>query len=155
MEQAITTLLRQYEQGSIGRRQFVQSLTLLASAAPAQAAGFEGRGIDHVSLTVPEPERTAEFYKRAFGLTEVPAAPGGGALLRLGRTGDRVLIAFQKGSGPGFVDHFAIGVEPYEQDAVMREVAARGFTFDGDIKTGLYLKDPGGIRAQIIKSNPR
>jgi catechol 2,3-dioxygenase-like lactoylglutathione lyase family enzyme len=153
MEYVISQLLHKYENGLVGRRQVIQSLALLIGASgTASAAGVEGKGIDHVSLTVLNPQRTAEFYKKIFALSEVRQDIAANGEVRLGRAGDRALIAIRPGNPASVIDHFALGVEPFETEAVRRDLKDRGAVLEGDT---LYFKDPDGIRVQVMPSVPR
>jgi len=72
MERIIATLLQQFEQGKLNRRQLIQSLTLAATAGAAAtavpaAAAAEGKvlnvtNINHVSYQVTDYARTRDFY---------------------------------------------------------------------------------------------
>ena len=75
--------------------------------------------------------------------------------MRLGQADDRTLIAISAGDAAGVVDHFAIGVSPFERTTVVREATERGVSFDGDTSASLHLKDPDGVRVQIMESVPR
>ncbi len=153
MEQAITQLVGRYEKGRIGRRELIQSLAILVSAAgTASAAGFKTKGIDHVSLTVTDPARSAEFYKRVFELVEVREDLRGPGEVRLAQTvDDRPLVVFRTGTPVGVIDHFALGVEPYDPKAAAAALKDKGVVPDAKNQ----LRDPDGIRFHLMKSDPR
>src|SRR5260370_7185668 len=68
MESAISRLLKTYENGKLSRRQLIQGLAVLAaSTSTVSAAGFQGNGINHVSLYVNDLQRSTDFYQRGFG----------------------------------------------------------------------------------------
>jgi hypothetical protein len=48
------------------------------------------------------------------------------------------------------VDHYAIGVERFNKEAVTRELKDRGATPDDNLDAGFHIKDPEGIRVQIV-----
>jgi hypothetical protein len=51
MKSTISRLLEHYETGRMSRRDLVQGLAVFAaSAGAAQAAGFQGNSINHISL---------------------------------------------------------------------------------------------------------
>jgi catechol 2,3-dioxygenase-like lactoylglutathione lyase family enzyme len=154
----VSKLLNQYESGSITRRQLIGALTMLmATSGDASAAEFQTRSLDHVSVVAKDPQHSAEFYKDVFGLQVVQpsaAAIAAGALndgsVRLGRERARVVI--RPGTTPGVIDHFAFGVEPFDQDSLARDLNARGIkTFYDDV-VGFHVKDPDGVAVQFTMS---
>ena len=50
----------------------------------------------------------------------------------------------------GIVDHFAIGVEKFNRDAVAQALKTRGVTAEDNLDAGFHVKDPEGISVQIV-----
>ena len=48
------------------------------------------------------------------------------------------------------MDHFAIGVENFNKDAVTRELKARGANPEDNLDAGFHIVDPEGISVQIV-----
>ena len=75
MESIISSLLAQFEKGSLSRRELVQGLAMLAAGGTAAAAqdniDFKTADIDHVSIQVADLQRSVEFYQRMFGFSVV------------------------------------------------------------------------------------
>src|SRR5262245_51904002 len=70
MINTISKLLAAYEKGKMSRRQLVQGLALLAAgSSTAQAAGFQGNSVNHISLQVSNLQRSTDFYQRVFDCT--------------------------------------------------------------------------------------
>jgi hypothetical protein len=67
--------------------------------------------------------------------------------LRLGKT--RTLVSLRRASPAGVVDHFAIGVEGFNRDAVTRDLAARGVVPAQNVEAGFHVNDPDGYPVQI------
>src|SRR5262245_5474111 len=125
MENAISSLVKRFERGSLTRRELVQSLAmLLAASRSASAAGFHCSGVDHVSIGVSNLQRSVEFYETAFGLP-VLNQPGADTL-RL-KVGSGYVVLRQR-ADPGRVDHFAFGVTNFNKDAVTRDLRQPGMT---------------------------
>src|SRR5689334_16142771 len=85
MEHEISTLIGRYEKGSLSRRELVATLAMLAAAptiASAAPAGFASAGLNHVSVTVSDLNRSVEFYRRVFALLVMPQ--NGNNLVQLG-----------------------------------------------------------------------
>ena len=113
MQHTIDTLVRQFEQGRLTRRQLVRGLLVVAaSPAVAQqppAGALLAAGIDHVQITVDDLKASQQFYEKLLGVAARSNSPSQ-ANIAVGTAGN--FIAIQTGTGrikP--IDHFAIAVE--------------------------------------------
>ncbi len=157
MERIIATLLQQFEQGKLNRRQLIQSLTLAATAGAAAtavpaAAAAEGKvlnvtNINHVSYQVADYARTRDFYAGLFGMK---VSEDDGKQCRLS-FGNNILVVRNRQPAPK-VDHIAYTIANWDQEkeAVEAEVKRRGLkVVQGDIKTSLHILDPDGMGVQF------
>jgi len=157
MEHIIATLLHQFEQGKLNRRQLIQSLTLAATAGAAAttipvAAAAEGKvlnvtNINHVSYQVSDYARTRDFYADLFGMK---VSEDDGKQCRLS-FGNNILVVRNRQPAPK-VDHIAYTIANWDQEkeAVEAEVKRRGLkVVQGDIKTSLHILDPDGLGVQF------
>jgi len=146
MKSTISRLLKGYENGRLSRRELVQGLAVLAAGAGTMsAAGFQGNGINHVSLYVSNLQRSTDYYQRVFGCS-VNKRDGNNQL-----TFGKGFLVLREGKPPGKVDHFAIGVDNFNQDSVTADLKSRGATpisQQGDF--GFHVVDPDGFPVQII-----
>ena len=153
MEAMISTLLNRFEKGSLSRRELIQGLAMLtaaggaASAAPVQAGGLKGTKIDHVSIQVTDLPRSIAFYQKMFGLS-VMSEDKPNEIVRLGA--GKIIVSLHHKSPTGIVDHFAIGVENFNKEAVTRELKQRGANPEDNLDAGFHIKDPEGISVQIV-----
>jgi len=153
MEAMISNLLNRFERGVLTRRELVQSLTMLTatsgatSTAHAQEAGIRAAKIDHVSIQINDLPRSIAFYQKMFGLTIV-SEDKPNEIVRLGA--EKVLVSLHHKSPTGLVDHFAIGVERFEREAVTRGLKGLGATPENNLDAGFHIKDPEGINVQIV-----
>ena len=148
MEHVISDLLSRFECGRLTRREVVQALALVAVAGrTAKAAGLQGGSINHTSVLVSDMPRSIDFYRRVFGLSLVNEDKEH-QISRLG-VGARVLVSLRKEPPAGMVDHFAIGVENFNKDAVTRELNGLGLTPHENLEYGFYVDDPDGVHVQI------
>jgi catechol 2,3-dioxygenase-like lactoylglutathione lyase family enzyme len=153
MEGIISNLLSRFERGQLTRRELVNGLAMLAAAggaassAHAQDGGLKGVRIDHVSIQVSDLPRAVAFYEKIFGFT-VLSEDKPNEILRLGA--GKVLVSLHHKTPTGLVDHFAIGVEKFNRDAVTRELNQFGVTPDNNLDAGFHIKDPEGISVQIV-----
>ena len=150
MESIISSLLAQFEKGSLSRRELVQGLAMLAAGGTAAAAqdniDFKTADIDHVSIQVADLQRSAEFYQKMFGFSVVSEDKPLG-IVRLGNT--RTLVSLNRQSPAAIVDHFSIGVPRFTKEAATRYLTQRGARVGDDPYHGLHVKDPDGIYVQI------
>src|SRR5499426_4831789 len=145
MTNTISRLLEAYEKGKMSRRQLVQGLALLAAgSSTAEAAGFEGNSVNHISLQVSNLQRSTDFYQKAFGCT-VNKRDGNNQLM-FGKN----FLVLRQGNPPAKVDHFAIGVDNFNKDSVTSDLKARGVTpKDEEGGAGFHIVDPDGYPVQI------
>ena len=151
MTSTISKMLEGYEKGKMSRRDLVQGLALLAAGAgTASAAGFQGNSINHISLYVSNLQRSTDFYQRALGCS-VNKRDGNNQLV-FGKN----FLVLRPGNPPGKVDHFAIGVDGFNQDAVTADLKARGVTpiSEQGGNFGFHILDPDGFPVQISANNP-
>ena len=150
MEAMISSLVSRFEKGGLSRRELVQGLALLTAAgsvAQAQEGGIKGTRIDHVSIQVTDLPRAVAFYEKIFGFTVV-SEDKPNEIVRLGVT--KPLVSLHHKSPTGLVDHFAIGVEKFNKDAVTRELKSFGITPEDNLDAGFHIKDPEGMSVQIV-----
>ena len=153
MEAIISNLVNRFEKGALSRRELIQGLAMLtaaggtASAATFQNAGLKATKIDHMSIQVTDLPRAIAFYQTIFGLSVV-SEDKPNEIVRLGTT--KTLVSLHHKSPTGLVDHFAIGVEGFNKEAVTRELKQRGVNPEENIDAGFHIKDPEGISVQIV-----
>ena len=154
MEALISDLLARFERGGLSRRQLVQGLATLAAAggtattALAQGPATQGVKIDHMSIQVTDLPRSIAFYQAMFGLTTI-GEDKPNEIVRLGANG-KVLVSLHHKSPTGIVDHFAIGVDKFNREAVTRALKAHGVNAEDNLDAGFHIKDPEGISVQIV-----
>jgi catechol 2,3-dioxygenase-like lactoylglutathione lyase family enzyme len=153
MEAIISNLVTSFEKGALTRRELIRGLAMLAAAGGTaagmpQEAGFKGARIDHVSIQVTDLQRSVDFYKKLFGFSVV-SEDKPNEIVRLGIS--KTLVSLHHKSPTGIVDHFAIGVEPFNKDSVTRDLKLRGATPEENIDAGFHIKDPEGLNVQIVQ----
>jgi catechol 2,3-dioxygenase-like lactoylglutathione lyase family enzyme len=149
MEVIISDLLNRFEKGALSRRGLIQGLAMLtAASAQAQDTAIKPVKIDHISIQVSDLPRSITFYQKIFGFTVV-SEDKPNEIVRLGSAG-KVLVSLHHKSPTGLVDHYAIGVEKFNKEAVTRELKERGATPGDNLDAGFHIKDPEGISVQIV-----
>ena len=148
MEKQISDLVSRFERGKLSRRELVQMLAMVAAGGTAvQAAPLKSSTINHTSVLVTDMPRSIDFYSRVFGLSVVNEDKAN-RISRLGM-GRKVLVSLRVDPPAGTIDHFAIGVEGFNKEAVTRELKAMGLTPKENLEYGFYVDDPDGAHVQI------
>jgi catechol 2,3-dioxygenase-like lactoylglutathione lyase family enzyme len=154
VETIISNLVTRFERGALTRRELIRGLAMLTAASGTAAAtgleetGFKGAKIDHVSIQVNNLQRSIDFYQNMFGLSVV-SQDKSNEIVRLGIT--KTLVSLHHKSPTGIVDHFAIGVDPFNKESVTRDLKQRGATPEENIDAGFHIKDPEGLSVQIVQ----
>jgi catechol 2,3-dioxygenase-like lactoylglutathione lyase family enzyme len=154
VETIISNLLTGFEKGALTRRELIRGLAMLTAAsgtaaAGLQEAGFKGAKIDHVSIQVSNLQRSIDFYQRVFGLSVV-SEDKSNEIVRLGIS--KTLVSLHHKSPTGIVDHFAIGVDPFNKESITRDLKQRGANPEENIDAGFHIKDPEGLSVQIVQA---
>jgi catechol 2,3-dioxygenase-like lactoylglutathione lyase family enzyme len=147
-------LLDAYDGGRLSRRELIAALAGALAAAghtAAEAAPAVGpvKQMNHVSIFVPDVQKSKQFYQDVFGLPVLTTQdPGVNLGTGSGFLGIYPAPAAQKGS----INHLCLGVEHFDADAVLETLTGRGIQARirrrGDTKE-LYMTDPDGISVQI------
>jgi len=154
MEAVISNMVKRFETGAITRRELIQGLAVLATAggtgsAAVQERGFQATTIDHISIQVSDLPRSIAFYQNVFGLSVV-SEDKPNEIVRLGLTKTRVSLHHKNPTA--LVDHFAIGVDRFNKEAMTRYLKQHGLNPEENIDAGFHVKDPEGIRVQIVQA---
>jgi catechol 2,3-dioxygenase-like lactoylglutathione lyase family enzyme len=157
MEHMIASLLEDFENGKMSRRQLIRSLTIAAVAVPtaglaaAQVAPAARAGsapwktvcLDHISYAVSDYKKSVEFYTNLMGW-EVRSDNGtnqaslniddiGSIIIRNGRRRANTAQTEQTARPvrppiTGVINHVSWGVEPWDTEAVRAELEGRGLS---------------------------
>jgi catechol 2,3-dioxygenase-like lactoylglutathione lyase family enzyme len=156
MEHIIATLLQDFEQGKMTRRQLIQSLALTATAASTVGTAAAADTplakvvyINHVSYQVADYTKTRDFYAGLFGMK---VSDDDGKQCRL-TFGDNILIARNRPSGTPKVDHIAYTLANWDTDknvrpAVEAELKRRGLQIRAT-EDSFHVQDPDGFQVQM------
>ena len=158
MIRSLESLIGRFEAGYLGRREFIQGVLALATAAivPGEVRAAQrtsgglarprAASLNHVTLAVSDIERSSEFYGRVLGATEVSRQPNG---INLGLGGDSFLGLYDIDPPPR-IHHFCVGVEGFEIEEAAEELRSVGVapTIRQD-RPELYFQDPDGVTVQL------
>ena len=160
---AIENLVEKFEQKKMTRRELVASLLVATAASTVPSVSAQtaapvaiGRSMNHVSLSVNDVSRSADFYNRVLGMEIISRPANGGLNMGLG---NESFLGLYNLPNPGSMHHMCIGVDDYNPDAlaeklldhdidanVNRDAANRNSGGDQ-----LYFNDPDGILVQLAQ----
>ena len=161
---AIENLIDKFEDKKLTRRQLVASLVAvsgaMASTSSLKAQQIEpatiGKSMNHVSLSVMDVNRSADFYNRVLGMEIISRPANGGLNMGLG---NESFLGLYNLANPGGMHHLCIGVDDYDADALAERLVPHGITArvsrDPANRTSggdqLYFNDPDGISVQLAQ----
>ena len=155
MEGMIATLIEDFEQGRMTRRQLIQSLAMVAMAGPATAGvaqqpakpaapipqafeptGWKTAALDHISFAVTDYRRSVAFYRDLMGWTIRNDNGTNQATLDINGLGEIIIrnrreapvpTAAAAGRPPitGVINHVSWGIEPWDTQKVEAELKRR------------------------------
>jgi len=154
METIISNLVKQFEKGMLSRRELIQGLLVAttaggAASAAAQNTPFKSTRIDHISIQVTDLPRAINFYQKIFGLL-ILNEDKANEIVRMGTT--RTIVSLHHKPPTGIVDHFAIAVDGFDQEAVTKSLQQQGLTAEQNLDYGFYVRDPEGVPVQIVRT---
>ena len=158
MEHFIAKRLEDFEHGKITRRQLIQSLVSVATAAGMAGAvvpagnerkGFSAVAVNHISYQVADYAKTRDFYADLFGL-KVVADTGKQCCLVLN---DSNTFMIPRNAPPDVtpprIDHIAYTIAGWNKSAVEAELKRRGLNPRPDTDNSFHVSDPNGYDLQI------
>ena len=165
MTETINLLVQQFQNGRLSRREVVTALAALFAAsaegaAQTPAAPVAARTLNHVSISVTDIKRSAEFYQSLFGMRIIsqqgtgnnPIAGGDGSVINLAPGAGPEFIGIYQGKPVGDIGHFCLGVQKFDADRVLAALTSRGVK--ASIRTRgqsreIFLTDPDNISVQL------
>jgi catechol 2,3-dioxygenase-like lactoylglutathione lyase family enzyme len=168
MVEQIEKLVSMFERGQLDRRQliggFVATLGAPTAAAATGPALFEGRQVNHVTLSVSDLERSRAFYERLVGAKVMYEGPKHGQPvydMRLADGTSFISVAATRSGVAPHINHVCVGIRAFDAD---RAEALLKKEFPGSDPRAtstpagapepirwrsVNLKDPDGIGIQL------
>jgi catechol 2,3-dioxygenase-like lactoylglutathione lyase family enzyme len=141
-------MVRDFERGRLTRRQLAASLAALvtgAQAAPMKPSGLRAVTLNHVTVRVPDLQRTSSFYQEFFGM---PLKQHSATTHILG-VGKSFFGIEQKGNAAA-LDHYDFGIASFDADDVIAKLKARNLKPEpGGSKESFKFQDPDGFVVQV------
>ncbi len=157
MHDRIETLVTEYDRGIINRRQLLAGLAAFTAASAVAAEpktgqpAFQGRSLNHVTLSVSNVEQSRQFYASILGVSEISRQKNG---VNLG-LGDSFLGLYAIKETPR-VNHFCVGLDEFHVRVAADRL--RQFGIKPRVrkdKPEVYFEDPDGITVQLENKDYR
>jgi catechol 2,3-dioxygenase-like lactoylglutathione lyase family enzyme len=153
MIETIERMISDLERGKLTRRQFAVSLATLAAGAfvaptalASPPAGFRAVSLNHVTVRVPDLQRTSKFYQQFFGMPIRQQSP----TVHILSVGNSFFGIEQGTSQTPTVDHYDFGLENFDADAVRARLSQMNLKFsDTKSKESFKFFDPDGFQVQV------
>ncbi len=158
MRNTFDTLLKQYEDGKLTRRQVLGAFTAMALPAGARAqTGVRARTLHHVNVGVADLDRSEAFYRNLLGLPARRYIVGDAYALDFPDGGLISLCPIEGGNCSltagsavaGEIDHFGVGIEDFDAERVTTALEAAGFEGVRGGGGSVLVPDPDGLVVQL------
>src|ERR1700730_1722381 len=147
MQRIIESMLRDFEDGRLTRRQLAVSLAALVTGAQAapKPSGLRAVSLNHVTVRVPNLQRTSQFYQEFFGM---PLKQHSATTHILG-VGKSFFGIEQKGDTAA-LEHYDFGIASFNADEVTAKLKERNLKLEpGGNKESFKFRDPDGFLVQL------
>ena len=147
MQQMIERILSDFERGRLTRRQVAASLAALVEGAQAapKPSGLHAVSLNHVTVRVPDLQRTSQFYQEFFGMP-LKQHSATTHILGVGKS----FFGIEQKPGGAALDHYDFGIASFNADDVTAKLQARGLKPEpGGTKESFKFHDPDGFLVQV------
>lgn len=152
----VENLLNDFESGHLTRRQVAISLAALAAGAfvsplaRADDAGpqsFSAVSLNHVTLRVPDLQKTSHFYQEFF---QMPLRQHSPTVHILGVGSSFFGLEQGNSSEPGRLDHYDFGIANFNADQIRAALRKRNLEIqDERASESFKFRDPDGFVVQV------
>jgi catechol 2,3-dioxygenase-like lactoylglutathione lyase family enzyme len=163
----IADLITGFESGRITRRELIQRLSLMVSAAAVPAAGaaqatvrpLKANSFNHLSFVVSDYARTRDFYAELLGLRVARDDPKAKQCQLHLTDGSYILPRNpRRGVVPPVVNHFAVSIADWDKPRVAADLKRRGLRVTDDLDMpadSVHVRDPDGYDLQLVNEKHR
>jgi catechol 2,3-dioxygenase-like lactoylglutathione lyase family enzyme len=147
MQLILDKLIGDFERGRLSRRQLALSLTALVTGAQAtpSPSGMRAVSLNHVTVRVPEVQRTSQFYQELFSIP-LKQHSEKTHILGVGKS----FFGIEQKDGGAALDHYDFGIAGFNADEAAAKLKARNLTLEpGGTKESFKFRDPDGFLVQL------
>jgi catechol 2,3-dioxygenase-like lactoylglutathione lyase family enzyme len=140
-------MLNDFERRRLTRRQVATSLATLVAGAQAapKPSGLRGVSLNHVTVRVPDLQRTTQFYQEFFGMPRKQHSATT-HILGVGKS----FFGIEQKAGAAALDHYDFGIAAFNADDVTAKLEVRGIKPEaGGTKESFKFRDPDGFLVQV------
>lgn len=151
----VDSLLNDFENGKLTRRQIALSLAALAAGAivspliRADDAGpqsFPAVSLNHVTVRVPDLQKTSRFYQEFF---QMPLRQHSPTVHILG-VGSSFFGLEKDQSQPGHLSHYDFGITNFNADKIRAALRKRNLEIEDERSSESFkFRDPDGFVVQV------
>jgi len=152
----VESLLNDFENGKLTRRQVAVSLAVLAAGAlvsplsqaqDADPQGFPAISLNHVTLRVPDIQKTSRFYQEFFQMPLRQHSPTV-HILGVGKS----FFGLEQGNSnePGHLSHYDFGIAHFNADQIRAALRKRKLEIEDEHSSESFkFRDPDGFTVQV------
>ena len=147
MQLVIERLLNDFEGGRISRRQLAAALAALVTGAEAapKEEGLKAITLNHVTVRVPDLQKTSRFYQEFFGM---PLKQHSETIHILGV--GKSFFGIEQKAGPAGLDHYDFGIAGFKAGEAQAKLKARNLKIEpGGTDESFKFRDPDGFLVQL------
>ena len=157
----MTSMLRR-SVGSMSRRDMIRGLAMAAAAHATSGVARAQTGqrfqwaplVDHIQINSDDVPASTDFYRRVMGLDLLRVGPPNDPDCCAEESaffgvGSRLILAIRKRPGQN-IDHWALLMNNFDQDAVIAELKRRGSGPGTHDLGGFYAADPDNVFVQLM-----
>ncbi|MGC1463240.1 MAG: VOC family protein [Terracidiphilus sp.] len=152
----VENLLNDFENGKLTRRQVAVSLAALAAGAlvsplslaqDAGPQGFEAISLNHVTMRVPDIQKTSRFYQEFF---KMPLRQHSPTVHILGVGKSFFGLEQCTGNDPAHFSHYDFGIAHFNADQIRAELRKRKLEIEDEHSSESFkFHDPDGFTVQV------
>ena len=154
MQAVVEKMLTDFERGVLSRRQLAATLAGMAGLAAggtglaaAATPSLKAISLNHVTVKVPNLQKTSKFYQEFFGM-KLAQQSKTIHILSVGES----FFGIEEKPGPAGLDHYDFGLEGFDAKVMRAKVAAHGLSITpgsrGDDES-FKFNDPDGFVVQV------
>src|SRR3981081_4146231 len=147
MQLIIERMVRDFERGRLTRRQLAASLAALVTSAQAapQPSGLRAVSLNHVTVRVPDLQRTSSFYQEFFGMP-LKQHSATTHILAVGKS----FFGIEQKGDTAALDHYDFGIASVNAEDVTAKLKARNLKPEtGGTNESFKFRDPDGFLVQV------
>ena len=148
-QKRLSDLLDRLQNGELSRQAYLEKVMQLLAEKPA-APNLQPVTIDHLTMRVPNFERSSHFYQEVLGM---PLLRAEADTQYLG-VGNSFMGIQPSGSSQAFIDHFSLGLLNFKTQGIVAKLAEKGVAIEGEVGDDtIRFVDLDGLHIQLSSTD--